>query len=74
MSPSGDFLATTHSGQLGVYLWANRTLYAHVNLRPLDIKNVLIPTIGKKNCILKNNIFQRIIKILCIFRTSIACL
>lgn len=29
-SPRGDFLATTHVGKLGIYLWANRTLYADV--------------------------------------------
>lgn len=47
MSPNGEFLATTHAGQLGVYLWANRTLYAHVNLKPLDPDNLVIPTLGK---------------------------
>ena len=34
MSPSGDFLATTHAGRLGVSLWANRTYFSSVLLRP----------------------------------------
>lgn len=36
MSPTGDFLATAHVDFLGVYLWANKTLYEHVSLRALD--------------------------------------
>ncbi|XP_013379758.1 WD repeat-containing protein 36 isoform X1 [Lingula anatina] len=35
MSPTGDFLATTHVDDLGIYLWSNKTLYTHVPLRPL---------------------------------------
>ncbi|XP_076454218.1 WD repeat-containing protein 36-like [Babylonia areolata] len=35
MSPTGDFLATCHVGDLGVYLWANQTLYTFVALQPL---------------------------------------
>ncbi|GFS13535.1 WD repeat-containing protein 36 [Elysia marginata] len=35
MSPCGNFLTTTHVGDVGVYLWSNRTLYSHVFLRPL---------------------------------------
>ncbi|XP_038068036.1 WD repeat-containing protein 36-like [Patiria miniata] len=35
LSPTGDFLATTHVDDLGVYLWSNKTLYAHVPIRPL---------------------------------------
>lgn len=34
MSPRGDFLATSHNSDLGVYLWTNRTLYSHVTLKP----------------------------------------
>ena len=34
MSPRGDFLATAHSSDLGLYLWTNRTLYSHVTLKP----------------------------------------
>lgn len=45
MSPVGDFLATTHTGHLGVYLWANKSCFTHVSLRPLpeDFEAPLIP-------------------------------
>ncbi len=36
LSPSGDFLATTHVDDLGIYLWSNKTMYSHVSLRPLS--------------------------------------
>lgn len=36
MSPTGDFLATAHIDQLGVYLWANKTLFDHISLRALN--------------------------------------
>ncbi|XP_071800159.1 WD repeat-containing protein 36-like [Asterias amurensis] len=35
LSPTGDFLATSHVDDLGIYLWSNKTLYAHVPIRPL---------------------------------------
>ena len=35
LSPTGDFLATTHVDDLGIYLWSNKTMYSHVSLRPL---------------------------------------
>ncbi|XP_041825971.1 WD repeat-containing protein 36 [Melanotaenia boesemani] len=35
MSPTGDFLATAHVDNLGVYLWTNRSLCEPVGLRPL---------------------------------------
>lgn len=35
MSPSGEYLATTHTNSPGVYLWANSTLYNNVSLYPL---------------------------------------
>lgn len=35
LSPTGEYLATTHVDDLGVYLWCNATLYGHVTLRPL---------------------------------------
>nr|CCA23859.1 conserved hypothetical protein [Albugo laibachii Nc14]CCA24043.1 conserved hypothetical protein [Albugo laibachii Nc14] len=30
ISPTSEFIATTHVGQLGIYLWANRTFFADV--------------------------------------------
>ncbi|KAL4707333.1 hypothetical protein ACJJTC_019871 [Scirpophaga incertulas] len=43
MSPTGDYLATTHVGELGVFLWANRLLYERVFLKPIDIETVDVP-------------------------------
>ncbi|XP_045767748.1 WD repeat-containing protein 36 [Maniola jurtina] len=43
MSPTGDFLASTHAGELGVFLWANKLLYDKVFLRPIDRRTVDIP-------------------------------
>lgn len=36
MSPTGDFLTTTHVDSLGIFLWANRSLFANVSIRPVD--------------------------------------
>ncbi|CAK5040589.1 unnamed protein product [Aphanomyces euteiches] len=30
MSPTGEFIATTHSSQVGIFLWANRAYFDHV--------------------------------------------
>uniref|UniRef100_M3XKA9 WD repeat domain 36 n=1 Tax=Latimeria chalumnae TaxID=7897 RepID=M3XKA9_LATCH len=35
MSPMGDFLASSHVDDLGIYLWSNSTLYSLVSLHPL---------------------------------------
>lgn len=35
-SPTGQFLATTHVDNLGIYLWSNRTLYFHVSLKAIQ--------------------------------------
>ncbi|XP_001513138.1 WD repeat-containing protein 36 isoform X1 [Ornithorhynchus anatinus] len=35
VSPTGDFLATSHVDDLGIYLWSNVSLYSLVSLRPL---------------------------------------
>ncbi|XP_072950068.1 WD repeat-containing protein 36 [Epargyreus clarus] len=43
MSPTGDFLATTHVGEVGVFLWANKLLYERVFLKPIDRSAVDIP-------------------------------
>lgn len=42
-SPTGEYLATTHVDQLGVYLWSNRTLFSHVSLRPLSSTPDIMP-------------------------------
>lgn len=35
ISPTGEFLATIHAGQLGIYLWANKMCFELVSLYPL---------------------------------------
>lgn len=35
MSPTYDFLATCHLDDVGIYLWANKTLFSHVPLTAL---------------------------------------
>uniref|UniRef100_UPI00358F776D WD repeat-containing protein 36 n=1 Tax=Myxine glutinosa TaxID=7769 RepID=UPI00358F776D len=35
LSPTGDFLATAHVDEVGVFLWSNRKLYTQVPCRPL---------------------------------------
>ncbi|XP_076646998.1 WD repeat-containing protein 36 [Halictus rubicundus] len=44
-SPTGEFLATTHVCNLGIYLWSNRTLYSHISLKAVH-KDDPIPMIG----------------------------
>lgn len=50
-SPTSEFLATTHINQLGVYLWSNKTLYAHVPLRQLpdDYEPIGVNTMPNTN-------------------------
>lgn len=36
MSPTGEFLVTSHFDDLGVYLWSNITLFTPTTLKPLD--------------------------------------
>jgi U3 small nucleolar RNA-associated protein 21 len=36
MSPTGDFLATAHVNYLGIYLWANKTLFNHISMRAIQ--------------------------------------
>lgn len=35
ISPTFEFLATTHVEDVAIYLWSNKTLYAHVPLKQL---------------------------------------
>jgi len=47
LTPTGEYLATTHVDQNGIYLWCNKTLYGPVNLKPLpndaEPKEVTMP-------------------------------
>jgi U3 small nucleolar RNA-associated protein 21 len=49
VSPQNDFLATSHIGDLGIYLWTNVSLYKHVSLKPLPEdfvpKRIQMPTV-----------------------------
>lgn len=45
MSPTGDFLATAHVNNLGVYLWANKMLFNQISLRSIDPKSTA-PFVG----------------------------
>ncbi|XP_018334010.1 WD repeat-containing protein 36 [Agrilus planipennis] len=36
MSPTGEFLATVHLDNLGVFLWSNRSIYSRVSLKNLS--------------------------------------
>ncbi|KAI8130595.1 WD repeat-containing protein 36 [Lucilia cuprina] len=38
MSPTGDFLATAHVNNLGIYLWANKMLFSQISLRSINPK------------------------------------
>ncbi|CAJ0829013.1 9830_t:CDS:10 [Entrophospora sp. SA101] len=35
-SPSGDFLATSHVNNVGIFLWANRTMFQNVTLNKVN--------------------------------------
>lgn len=39
MSPTGDFLATAHVNNLGIYLWANKMLFNQISLRSINPKS-----------------------------------
>ncbi|XP_045524654.1 WD repeat-containing protein 36 isoform X1 [Pieris brassicae] len=43
MSPTNDYLATSHVGELGVFLWANKLLYERIFLKPVDRKAAIVP-------------------------------
>ena len=43
LSPASDMMATSHVGDLGVYLWINKSLYSHLTLKPLSEESKPIP-------------------------------
>ena len=45
LSPSSDMMATSHTGDLGVYLWLNKTLYQQTTLAPHITRAPQIPQI-----------------------------
>lgn len=36
VSPTGDFLSTAHVNKLGIYTWANKSLFTHVSVTSID--------------------------------------
>ncbi|CAL7933946.1 unnamed protein product [Xylocopa violacea] len=53
-SPTGEFLATAHVCNLGIYLWSNRTLYSYISLKAIN-KDDPIPMIGLPGAIIEIN-------------------
>ena len=46
-SPTGDYLATAHVDNVGIFLWANRMQFTTVSLRSItedDVIRVALPT------------------------------
>lgn len=39
ISPTGEFLATSHVNDVGIYLWSNISIYSTVTLKPLEIND-----------------------------------
>ncbi|XP_003704996.2 WD repeat-containing protein 36 [Megachile rotundata] len=53
-SPTGEFLATIHVCNLGIYLWSNRTFYSHVSLKAVN-KDDPIPMINLPGSVVEVN-------------------
>ncbi|KAM9329979.1 WD repeat-containing protein 36 [Gastrophryne carolinensis] len=58
MSPTGDFLATAHVDDLGLYLWSNKSLFSLISLRPLpsDYEPIVVMLPGINNEIEENEV------------------
>ena len=41
-SSTGEFLATTHAGALGINIWTNKSLFSHVSARQIDADSGVI--------------------------------
>lgn len=44
-SPTGEFLATAHVRNVGIFLWSNRMLYSYVSLKAIS-KDDMVPEVG----------------------------
>lgn len=53
-SPTGEFLATAHTGNEGIYLWSNRTIYSHISLKAIKEEDV-IPMINLPSSTTEDN-------------------
>lgn len=41
-NPTGEYLATTHSGTLGIQIWTNKSLYTNVSTQPISEETGII--------------------------------
>ncbi|RMZ81906.1 hypothetical protein DV738_g2032, partial [Chaetothyriales sp. CBS 135597] len=41
-SPTGEYLATTHAGALGINIWTNKSLYTHIPIHGIDEEKDMI--------------------------------
>jgi U3 small nucleolar RNA-associated protein 21 len=39
---TGEYLATTHAGTLGIQIWANKSLFSHINPQPISEESGII--------------------------------
>lgn len=53
-SPTGELLATAHVDYLGLFLWANKSLYSHITLKAIE-ENEEAPLVQLPDCAKDNN-------------------
>ena len=41
-NPTGEYLATTHAGTLGIQIWANKSLFSHITPHPISEETGII--------------------------------
>ena len=46
-SPTGDFLATSHVGEFGIFLWANKAQFETLNLKPVTDKEEFVSSMPR---------------------------
>lgn len=49
MSSTGEFLATSHTGSIGINIWNNKSLFAHIPTRQIDEDTGIIDLTGSNN-------------------------
>ncbi|XP_034945888.1 WD repeat-containing protein 36 [Chelonus insularis] len=55
-SPTGEYLATVHMSNLGIFLWSNRTLFDHISLQTISLSN--IPLINLPGVLQENSCYS----------------
>ncbi|KAI4498395.1 hypothetical protein M0802_006574 [Mischocyttarus mexicanus] len=53
-SPTGEFLATSHMCNKGIYLWSNRTIYSYTSLKAIKEEDV-VPMLNLPNSMEETN-------------------